>query len=379
MSEPTGPLPMLTGTAVFTADVRKAQELYREAQDLYREILRRGFPPPVEVLELTNRLAELDLAIRKGATYELTRGALEGPAPVPVAVPAPRSHRRTRRLRAQNPDQRTLWPVVGVIIAAFAGLKHALRHSPAAHAIGAHASLKVAAWATAGAVTAAGVTGVAVVGAHVLGVGASPAGASAGAVANPGQPDSASPFASPSIAARVTHPRAGTTDAHRAKIAQGGILPVPSQPGPSWSSPASQPSGQSQPSSQAPQGPSEGTLSIPDAATGLNVGDPTQVATIELDAVNGPVPWGASCVSGDCADVTLSAYDGSITAGGSQDVTVSFDAAAQAAGGTAVFAFDRQDVTVTWQAAPAPAVAPSPAVTGDGSTDAPPTPDPTSS
>lgn len=116
---------------------------------------------------------------------------------------------------------------------------------------------------------------------------------------------------------------------------------------------------------QAPagsQGVIEGTLQVP--AT-VNVPDPTQPVTIELDASGGPVVWGAWCHGAACPGVSLSATSGAIPAGTSELITVTFNAAAQQAGGSVTLRINWKTVTITWQAAPLPAPGPSASATTD--------------
>jgi len=98
MGEATGPvvpLSAVSGEEMLAIRVKEAAAEFRKAQALYRALWRGETRPPVEVIDHSHRLSELDSAIRKGAMFELTRGPLETP-PL-AAVPGPGRHRRARQ------------------------------------------------------------------------------------------------------------------------------------------------------------------------------------------------------------------------------------------------------------------------------------------
>ena len=364
MGEATQPLPVITGTAALVAVTREAIAEIRKTQELIRQdISRRG--PLIELVMITTRLAEMEDTFRRGTTQQLTRAALEGPplAAVP-AVPAQRGHRRAHRRRSPGPGQAQLFPVPGFVLAAFAVLRHALRHSTAAHAIGAHGALKAALAATA--VTAGGTA--LVVGAVVT---LAPHSGSAGPYGASGPAPAASAYAASPIPTSslitVTRPRTGTADVRRARLAQGGILPVLPQPSASWSSPSSQPSGPSQPSASASSSPA-GPAVLGGVPTAIDLSGGAPVV-ITLTASGGG--WVAWKVGTTGTDLVFSKTGGVLAAGGFYQLTVSL-AAPLDGNATQTFDVNGQQVTVTL---PGPVATPSPAVTG---TDTP-SPVPTSS
>ena len=250
-------------------------------------------------------------------------------------------------------ERRWLRAVPAVLLAALWPLRRALRHSTAAKAVAAH---KIAATLTVAAV-GVGVPVAAVVTVHTLTPSSSqPWDGSAPAPA--ASVVAAIPVTSPGLIVRLTRPRAGTTDAKRARLAEGGILPVlPSVS--SQSSPSSQPATQPSqaPSSAAAGGPA--VLSGIPSALDLSSGTPTTI-TLGATGDGGWVSWQIGTAG--AGDLDFSQDHGILRPGQSVTVTVSVDPA-QAVDGDPSETFTIGGQSVTAQL-PAPVAAPSPAVTG---------------
>ena len=98
MGEVTGPvrpLSAMSGADMLAVMAEEAAAEFRRAQMLYRELLRGEVKPAAEVIEHSDRIADLDLAIRKASMFETARGPLETP---PLAA-VPGRHRRSPRQR----------------------------------------------------------------------------------------------------------------------------------------------------------------------------------------------------------------------------------------------------------------------------------------
>lgn len=314
----------------------------------------------VMLVHVSRQAADVAAALARAAETDQVRrevwldgyAAAEARCPVPLPQRRkPGGHRRPR----PNPGQLRLLGLVPA--AAWAALKHALHNGPAAKMI-AVPSAKAALAVTAGTAAVAAIGTVAVV-TLVPSHAGTPAFGSAGVAAPAASIEAAVPYPSSTpIAFLATHPRGGKHPGKGGPGLSGSGAPLPSPPYAPVTAPSSSPSS-SAPSAPS-SGPAEGTLSIPAAANGIAVSDPTQTVTIELDAsASGNVPWGLTCRTdpgspSGCADIAFSATDGSIPAGGSATVELTFDAAAQATGGSVTLVIDRIPVKVTWQSAPQP-------------------------
>jgi len=388
--EATAPQPVITAAtgedhlAYLCEQVLSALE---ETRRLQRMAIA-AHPDVTALMANLNRVTDLQYEwqqgiaeIRAGRTVRDVRGLIEAAGPPPLAVvPAsqPRGRRRGGSHRQKAPGEGQL-RLLGTALVAFAAktLRPAAPHAHRAvtalrahrviGAAAAHAkAVTIAAASTAGGVVL--MTGAAV----AIHSATSPHAAASGGASASGLHwhTSATPLL-PSSSLIARDARHGKTAAARKKavLSAAGAAQPPLYWYPAQPTPQPSPS----PSSSAPSGPVEGTLSVPDQdPVGLQVADPTQPATVELDAsASGNVPWGMRCSAPagpgpTCADLKFSATDGAIGAGTSEDVTITFDSLAQQAGGTVVLTFNGHiQVTVNWQQAPSSTAAatPSPAPT----------------
>jgi len=335
MSEATGPLPAIGGTAGLIAAVDAGRAEVREAQALLRELAAGGAVPPVEVIELSGRIAEWDRALRKAAMWADADPVLST-APLAAVPEPPRRRQRPGGTHRQRPpgDRPLMFRVPGIAAAAFLALKGAAN----AHRI------------TAAAMAATG--SVALGGALVTAVPAitHPAAASPGVTyatapawhtsAVPLTPRQARYAAEVTRAAKRRHGH-GLTSAASVLPALAPYTPAPPSPPPS--------------PSQPPQAQGPATLEIP--ATSVDLSAVSQ-AMITLTAT-GDGGWVSWHVTTGGTDLDFSATRGVLQAGQSYELTVSLDAA-QDGNTEQTFAVNGAEVTVYL---PVPAAVPSPAAT----------------
>jgi hypothetical protein len=345
MGEATGPLPAMTGTAALTAATERAVAEIRCAQELYRELLRGGTLIPVEAVELSGRLADLDRYLRTTAMWAVTDPILSA-APELAAVPAHHRHRKGRTPRQRIPGERILMRAVEVIVpvaaaswAALRGLRHAA-HAGTVAAAGGGGTLILAAAVTVGVV-------------HHPGI-ARPSTASVSASAVPAWYGSATPITSLQSGAPVTHGRADSRSS-------GIVATLP----PAWyATLAPSPSATPTPSPSA----AAGVLSAGTTTADLSSGAPV---TVTLSASGAPVQWSAWCDPG--IDVTLSAAEGTASPGAPSYLVLSVPADEGVP--TAICHIWPGGLRILVLLPTAPAPAPSAIVTPSGT----PSPDPTSS
>lgn len=359
-------------TQVPDLEARHAQVLDRA----WRLLARREREPAVsdaelfELADLCDRLASLRIAYEDATAEQFCRTEL-----IELGRQLERDAQAARQVPRQgrHATRRPLLNVVRGLAPVAAGLgilRRLAAHPAAAKVLGAHATVKVAAIATAG--TVAGVTGVAVIAANVILPSSPHAGSYVSGPAPAATAYAASPFDSDPAAA-LTRPRTGTADVKHAKLDEGGILPVLSEPALSSSVPSSSaPSSSQVPSSQPPGGPA--VLAAISPSIDLSSGQPV---TITLTAAgSGWVSWNVDTMDpatqADPGDLDFSATHGVLQAGQSVQVIVSVDPN-QAVTGDATETFEINGMQVT-ATLPAPVAAPTPAVT-DVPTD---TPTPTS-
>ncbi len=179
------------------------------------------------------------------------------------------------------------------------------------------------------------------------------------------------PSSSPSFAA-FTRPKLDAKSAAGSPVA---VVPWYLSPAPP---PSSSPSASPQPSASVFSPPPVSGI-IQAVSSTVTVTDPTQDVQIPISATGGDTAWHAWVHGPGAADVTLSPSQGELAAGTAGYIDLTIDATAQAAGGSVTVHIWPGDVevTVSWEAVPAPV--PTDAVTDTPSAEATDMPSPAAS
>lgn len=362
---PDAPAPDDDGS--LAALVRRLEALAAAVPDAMAEA---AGPGDVTRIDLAHQVRDAVVALSEASAFYragLADGRAECPVPLPPRERQPPSHRRER------PDWIRRVKGIVPLPAASAALRNVLHHGPVAKAL-AIPGVKVAAIATASTAAVAAVGTAAVVTFSPAHAG-TPAFGTAGVPAPAASIEGAVPFpsGSPALIARITRPERKAKD------------PVLSGTGLLWppaSSPATSPA---PPSASVSWSPSwspapAGTLN---AGQDITVPDPTQGTQITVTVTGADVQWQAWVSGPGKSDVTLTPASGILTNGNAATIGVTFDAAAQAAGGSVVVHISSDDggyarVRVTWPPVvpPAPSLAPPDTSTPTDAATLPPTPNP---
>ena len=105
MGEATGPIRPLSemgGDDLDRLRIEEASREFRKAQSLYRRLLAGETVPPVEVIENTSAVRELDWAIRAASRLDIAAPVLDSPPLAAVPEP-PGRHRRREPSRSDRP------------------------------------------------------------------------------------------------------------------------------------------------------------------------------------------------------------------------------------------------------------------------------------